>query len=384
MRPLTNVASLQACRHQTLALLEGITPELFCTQSHPDFSPVGWHLGHIAYTESLWILDRADQSLRQFAQYERQYERLFAADGLPKSERQNLPAIDEVLRYLQTVRSQTLAIFDSNQHPESTRLWHWLIQHESQHAETIAIVLALHQVNEGTIAYPAATPIDTADEMAYVEAGSALVGSNDPEAIDNERPMHLVSTESYWIDRTPVSCGKYQAFIQADGYRDQRWWSTAGWQWLKSTEIDRPLYWPTAEPSAMQVGDAAWNYPVCGVSWYEADAYSRFVGKRLPTEAEWERAMTLGDECDRPSSSGRGSVWEWTDTWFSPYVGFQPFPYKGYSQIYFDRQHRVLKGGSLATPEWVVRPSFRNWYHPHRREIFAGFRCAKSEDSDQS
>ncbi len=342
-------------------------------QSHPEFSPVGWHLGHIAYTESLWISEQLAKSPQQFAQY----ERLFAADGLPKSERQNLPEIEELLTYLQVVRSQTLSVLKHDNDPESIHLWHWLIQHESQHAEIIAMVLAMHQVNEGSDLSSMAHPVTAVDDdMVYIESGSATVGSDAPNAIDNERPAHLVFTESYWIDCAPVTSRQYQAFIESGGYQEAKWWSKAGWQWLQSVQVEAPFYWP----NETSTDDAHWdNCPVCGVSWYEAQAYARFVGKRLPTEAEWEKAVTLSNGaldsgCDRTS----GSVWEWTDTWFSPYPGFEPFPYEGYSQIYFDGEHRVLKGGSFATSGWVRRPSFRNWYHPHRREVFAGFRCAMS------
>ena len=378
-------ATLRSCRRQTLGLVEGITPQTFCAQAHPDFSPVGWHLGHIAYTESLWVVEHLAGLPKQFPQY----ERLFAADGLPKSERQNLPALDEILVYLQAVRSQT---FDylyniepyNDSSIEAVRLWYWLIQHESQHAETIAMVLAMHQINCGAFVYSMVEPAASLEDgMVRIEAGSATVGSDEPEAIDNERPAHLVSTESYWIDRDLVTYGQYQRFIDAGGYQTAQWWSQEGWQWLRSSLVDRPLYGSSIYSLSKgldktALDDATWSsHPVCGVSWYEADAYARFVGKRLPTEAEWEKAASK-NECDRAADSIRtGCVWEWTDTWFSAYLGFQPFPYQGYSQIYFDEEHRVLKGGSWATPEWVRRPSFRNWYHPHRREVFAGFRCAR-------
>lgn len=383
-------SALQACRQHTRSLVEGITPDLFCTQSHPDFSPVGWHLGHIAYTESLWIAEHLAGLSPQF----QQYEKLFAADGLPKSQRQNLPGIKEVLDYLAEVRSHTLTYLKNNPQSASSaaHLWHWLIQHEGQHAETIAMVLAMQRLkqngnidlysrqnNHGHLSLKAvsaaASATDSDTDMVLIPAGNFQQGYDGPEAIDNERPAHDCSTARYWLDRSPVTCGQYRAFIEAGGYQTPEWWCKAGWQWQQSAQVQAPLYWPL--PCADDRADNQTNdqdqQPVCGVSWYEADAYARFVGKRLPTETEWEKAAGLATT---PCEQMLGTVWEWTDSWFAGYPGFRPFPYEGYSQTYFDGAHRVLRGGSWASPKDIIRPSFRNWYHPHRRELFAGFRCA--------
>ena len=355
---------LQACRRHTLTLVSGMTPDTFYRQSHPDFSPVGWHLGHIAYTESLWVVEYLDNC----PQIRSHYKRLFCADGLPKSQRENLPTIAEILSYLDEVRLHTLTYLEENSVPidDTLRLWHWLIQHESQHAETIAMVLSMHRLTAKTLSFlPTQMVVDRRDlgdaEMVRVEAGSFSLGSNAPNTIDNERPPQPCSTTTFHIDRTPVTCQQYRQFIEAGGYQTAKWWSEAGWRWLQSSGVSAPLYW---------LEGAFEKHPVCGVSWYEAEAYTRFVGKRLPTEAEWEKAAIAG-QCEQML----GNVWEWTDSWFEAYAGFQPFPYKGYSQAYFDGEHRVLRGGSWASPPPILRTSFRNWYHPHRREVFAGFRC---------
>ncbi len=403
--------AIAACRRQTLALVADISPEIFRTQSHPDFSPVGWHLGHIAYTESLWIAERLGGLACLFPRY----ERLFAADGLPKAERQNLPAIAEILDYLAAIRKLTQNVLSTSNSQQDASLWHWLIQHESQHTETIAMVLAMHSpLNPHSVqnsvqkrqSSPAAT------EMVLVEGGDFYQGCDDLAAIDNERPVHPVAVARYRIDRTPVTCAQYGQFMKAGGYQTQKWWSPQGWQQQQVAQLSAPLYW---------TDDASFDdHPVCGVSWYEADAYARFVGKRLPTESEWAKAagwnaeaakmqrypwgdtfpragvLSGGSCCNYGHQIGNttpveaypqsvspygcldmlGNVWEWTDTWFDGYPNFRAFPYEDYSQIYFDGAHRVLRGGSWATPRWTMRNSFRNWYHPHRREMFAGFRCA--------
>ena len=383
-------ADLQSCRRHTLALCADLTPAEFYLQSHLEFSPIGWHLGHIAYTESLWTAER----LGQRVDTPPAYRQLFDAEGLPKAERQNLPSPAETIAYLAVVRERTERCLRSLGSEADRRLWHWLIQHESQHIETISMVLAMHRLSGRTCA-SGPSKIDcapTETEMVLVEAGEFYQGSDRLNAIDNERSAHPVYLESYYLDRTPVTCAQYCQFIEAGGYCTEKWWSPSGWRWQQLAQVEAPLYWQADAPFE--------SHPVCGVSWYEAEAYARFVGKRLPTEGEWEKAaggcdtlacnhshqtgstMPVGRYSQGASAEGcldmLGNAWEWTDTWFDPYPGFKAFPYEGYSSTYFDGEHRVLKGGSWATPRWVLRHSFRNWYHPHRRELFAGFRCAAS------
>ncbi len=344
--------SMQQCRSMTLDLTRSIDYATFCTQAHPDFSPIGWHLGHIAYTEALWILQRC----AGYPPLMPEYHRLFAQDGLPKCDRVQLPTIDTVIEYLETVRAKVLNYLAIAPVDQQERLWKWLLQHECQHAETMTIVLALF--NQTSSVCKSSNP----GEMILIPAGSFVQGSHAIEAQDNERPAHEVYLEAYWIDRAPVSCAEYRSFIQAGGYETAQWWTPEGWEWVKSTASASPLYWD----------GAYWDEerPVSGVSWYEADAYARFVGKRLPTEAEWEKAAQFHNML--------GEVWQWTSTWFEGYPEFADYPYPGYSQTYFDRAHRVLKGGSWATFPWAMRNSFRNWYYPQVREIFSGIRCVRS------
>lgn len=406
--------AMSQCRAGTLALFDNLDEAKMCRQAHPEFSPAGWHLGHIAYTESLWILERT-AGIQPLG---KEYRRLFTADGLPKTERVNLPTLSEVRCYLDAVREKVLNYLETADLDEQERLWRWLIQHESQHTETIAFVLQLqswdtHLGKQDTgVGKRDTRPTPT--EMIEIPAGYCEQGSDLIDALDNERPVHQVYLETYLIDRYPVTCGQYRVFIEAGGYQNSKWWSASGWNWLQEQSVSQPLYW-TNNPT--------WgSHPVYGVSAYEAEAYARFVGKRLPTEAEWEKAASwdaaagyrriypwgeaepaaqlcnhayLGEDSYPPlqttpvdahpagqSAYGchdmLGNVWEWTASVFGGYEGFVSYPYAGYSKVYFDGQHYVLKGGSWATRSWALRSSFRNWYHPYVRQILAGFRCAKN------
>jgi ergothioneine biosynthesis protein EgtB len=401
-------AWLQKCRSGTLAIFEQVNEETFCQQVHPDFSPIGWHFGHIAYTESLWLRERSAGLAPLFPQH----RRLFMADGLPKCDRVKLPDKAVIHHYLDTVRQEVLQILATIDLPQHERLWRWMLQHESQHCETIAFLLQLTKSRESFIPVrahncaPLQQPTDS-NQMIKIPAGYFQQGSNAIDALDNERPAHQVYLDTYWIDRYPVTCAQYRWFMEAGGYQNPVWWSENGWQWLQQEKVTQPLYW---------LEDPQWdNHPACGVSWYEAEAYAKFAGKRLPTEAEWEKAASW-DGVNRLSRTypwgeampnlgccnhnyaiaqttpvnaypkGRsaygcddmlGNVWEWTSSIFEGYEGFASYPYAGYSQVYFDGQHQVLKGGSWATRPWALRASFRNWYHPGVRQILAGFRCAK-------
>lgn len=411
--------ALEQCRQGTLKQFEGIDHTTFCTQPHPDFSPIGWHLGHIAYIEAYCLLEQCAGLPRIFPEY----HQLFAANGLPKTQRVNLPSLDVIRHYLNTVRHQVFQYLEAAPLEKQERLWKFVLQHESQHSETIAIILQLHHLNtrsykpiiKGQTTLNSSAVLSPSDlNSIKIPAGKFRMGSDAIEALDNEKPAHYSYLDTYYIDPYPVTCSQYREFMKAKGYQNPEWWSTEGWQWLQQNPVNQPLYWlddPTLD-----------HHPVCGVSWYEAEAYCNFIGKRLPTEAEWEKAASWnasaqtqqpypwGDEepnpkycnCAHPIHSGfihpqtssvnahpkgrspyglydtLGNVWEWTGSWFDGYVGFQPYPYKNYSQAYFDGQHRILKGGSWATRPWALRCSFRNWYYPNVRQVLAGFRCASS------
>jgi gamma-glutamyl hercynylcysteine S-oxide synthase len=180
-------------------------------------------------------------------------------------------------------------------------------------------------------------------------------------AYDNERPRHTVELPAYEIARHPVSNADWTRFTDGGGYKRREWWSEEGWAWKREENIAQRVGVPGGHP------DAA----VCHVNWFEADAYARASGARLPIEAEWEKAAARG------LLSGVGQVWEWTGSRFDGYPGFVAHPYREYSEVFFGGDYRVLRGGSWATSPRVGTVTFRNWDHPMRSQIFAGVRLAR-------
>ncbi|MFC4059209.1 SUMF1/EgtB/PvdO family nonheme iron enzyme, partial [Planomonospora corallina] len=251
-------------------------------------------------------------------------------------------------------------------------------------------------------------------------ADGGLSSCPEPWAYDNERPAHTVSLPAYWIDACPVTNRAYLEFMEDGGYDRPRWWTPAGWEWRERSGKRAPAFWTReggrwARRRFGRIEPLPPDEPVQHVCWYEADAYARWAGKRLPTEAEWEKAArhdpatgasrrfpwgdagpgpehaNLGQRRLRPAPAGAfpagvspygchqmvGDVWEWTATGFTGYPGFRAFPYPEYSEVFFGDGYKVLRGGSWATHPSVARATFRNWDLPVRRQIFAGFRCAR-------
>jgi iron(II)-dependent oxidoreductase len=202
-----------------------------------------------------------------------------------------------------------------------------------------------------------------AEDWIEIPAGAFEMGAGPSGfAYDNERPRHLAHTGAFRIARRPVSKASWLRFSEGGGYERREWWSDEGWAWKEEYDITHHPDTTAGNPQA----------PVCHVSWFEADAFARAQAARLPTEAEWERAATW-----EQGTQYSGQVWEWTASHFHGYPGFEAYPYREYSEVFFGPDYRVLRGGSWASSPRVATATFRNWDLPQRRQIFSGLRLTK-------
>ncbi|HEY8082561.1 MAG TPA: ergothioneine biosynthesis protein EgtB [Solirubrobacterales bacterium] len=356
---------LAEARQRTLELIQPLDDEQLNRVYSPILSPLAWDLGHIANFEELWLV----QTIGNREPLRGELGRFYDAIENPRKTRGQLPILrDAELRaYLDDVRERTLEVLDAVDIGPDVGdpllrggfIYEMLLAHELQHNETM---LQLLQMVDGYTPLrieplPAAPPPGTGAKMVSVDGGEHRIGAS-PEgfAYDNERPSHSVELGPFEIDSTPVSNAAYIQFIEEAGTEPPMYWERDGEGWVDTAMGRRDPVDP--------------DRPVVHVSWHDADAFAGWAGKRLPTEQEWEAAS--------PQLGAVGEVWEWTSSDFLAYPGFEPFPYREYSEVFFGDTYKVLRGGSWATQESVMRPSFRNWDLPQRRQIFSGFRCAST------
>jgi len=292
---------------------------------------------------------------------------LYDAIEQPRKIRGELPILraDEVRPYMDQVRERTLEVLGEIElDPEDGLLadgfvYEMLLAHEYQHNETMLQLLQMIEAYDPVEVdgSPAAEAVAEGPEMVLVDGGAHEIGAPvDGFAYDNERPRHRVELEPFLIDRAPVTNGAYIAYLEETGAEPPMYW-----------ERDGEGGWVLTAMGKTKAVDP--RLPVVHVSWHEADAFARWAGKRLPSEQEWEAACADLD--------GVGQAWEWTSSDFLAYPGFEAFPYREYSEVFFGDTYKVLRGGSWATHDSVMRPSFRNWDLPERRQIFSGIRCAR-------
>ena len=355
---------LAEARRRTLDLIEPLDDEQLNRVYSPLLSPLAWDLGHIANFEELWLV----QTIGGREPLHGDLGRFYDAIENPRKTRGELPILrDAELRaYLADVRERTLEVLDGvdisagRRGPAAPRR---LRLRDAARPRAPAQRDDAAAAADGRRLRARASrprPLDRArprdgPETIAVAAGEHGIGAGpDGFAYDNERGRHTVELDAFEIDRLPVGNAAYAALRRGDRRRAADVLGARG----------RGLAAP-----AMGRAAARARQPVTHVSWHEADAFARWAGKRLPTEHEWEAA--------RAELDGVGQAWEWTSSDFLAYPGFEAFPYPEYSEVFFGDEHKVLRGGSWATHPSVMRPSFRNWDLPQRRQIFSGIRCAR-------
>jgi gamma-glutamyl hercynylcysteine S-oxide synthase len=418
----TLARELTKARDRTLRLVDFDDAELH-RQYDPLMSPLVWDLAHIGQQEELWLL--RDGNPDRPGMLPPQVDRLYDAFVHSRASRVELPLLPpaDARTYCAAVRNKALDSLDAlpDDRDDASFRFGLVISHENQHDETILQALNLRSgpplLDEGTL-LPTGRP-GVAGTSVLVPGGEFVLGVDavsEPHSLDNERPAHIVDVPAFRIGRVPVTNGEWQRFVDDGGYGQSRWWSDRGWSHRQEAGLRAPQFWNSDGTRTRfgHVEDIPADEPVQHVTFFEAEAYAAWAGARLPTEVEWEKACVwdpdagarrrypwgaseptshlanLGGDALRPAPVGAypagasaygaeqmlGDVWEWTTSPLRPWPGFAPMIYERYSQPFFDGDYKVLRGGSWAVAPSILRPSFRNWDHPIRRQIFSGVRLA--------
>jgi ergothioneine biosynthesis protein EgtB len=446
----------RSVRARTMQIVAPLEIEDYVIQTAEFMSPPRWHVGHTSWFFET-VLQAYKSSYKVFSEDYLFYFNSYYEGFGPRMERakrgtRSRPTVRETLAYRKRIDELMLEFLDSlHDHGNAETVLSLVrlgLEHEMQHQELLVYDIK-HLLCDQFAApmKPAPAPSVRVEGMAEIEGGlfwlgyrtgsgsDQLGGENETQppryrsgfcnnydfAFDNEKPAHQVFLQDYAIDRAPVSNGDFLEFIRAGGYQDFRWWFSEGWETVNREHWQAPLYWELHDGQWMirdfgglRPATSKTNEPVSHVSYYEASAFAKWAGKRLPTEAEWEKASCFaanenarqsfpwGNEAvdslkanlfendlwsvapigafpDGQNAYGChqmiGDVWEWTTSDYVPYPGFKS-EFDEYNDKWFVNQ-KVLRGGSFATPQLHIRSTYRNFFHPHERWMISGFRCAK-------
>jgi ergothioneine biosynthesis protein EgtB len=418
---LSTLERFEKIRRDTEALTTNLTPEDQSIQSMPDVSPTKWHLGHTTWFFETFILTRFDAGYRVFDPafaylFNSYYEAVGPRHPRPERGLLSRPTVDIVAAYRDHVSAAMIRLIERADEPawgEVAPLIELGVQHEQQHQELILMdIKHVFSRNPLLPAYqaPQLQVQQAMVPLTWVDFAGGLQEIGHPGAefaFDNETPRHKVWLEPFRLTARPVTCGEYFEFIEDCGYTRPEFWLSDGWATVCEQGWEAPLYWRREGASEWSIFTLSGSRrvdpvePVCHVSFYEADAFAKWAGKRLPTEAEWEIAAAglpiSGNFADRgwfhpcasnlPASAQLaapmpwqmfGDVWEWTASPYTPYPRFRPAggaigEYNGK----FMCSQMVLRGGAAVTPAGHLRATYRNFFPPSARWAFAGLRLAE-------
>ena len=438
-------ALLQEARERTLELIGDLNGEQLMGPRLSITNPLLWEIGHVAFFQEFWVLRHSRGRPPLLSNADTLYDSARVAHDarwdLP------LPRLKDTLSYMQQVLREVSAgdepggalRTEAGDYTETYFLWLALL-HEYMHAEAITYTRQTLEYSAPQVSIASnpgeafgddaddrtsASPVAARGGDVIVPGGRFLLGAicDDTFVFDNEHWAHPIEVNPFSIARTAVTNSEFAAFVADGGYTRREFWSATGWQWREQAKAEHPVYWqPVSNGKWLrrhfdQLVPLEDSHPVIHVNWFEADAYCRWAGRRLPTEAEWEiaasaepatggrsisarkRRFPWGDELPTPDRANLdwrsmgcidvedlpagdsafgcrqmiGNVWEWTQDDFQPFPGFSPGPYKEYSAPWFG-DHKGLRGGCWATRSLLIRNTYRNFYQPHRRDVWAGFR----------
>jgi len=407
-------------REVSMRLVQPLEKEDFIIQSHPDVSPAKWHIAHTTWFFERMILKEFKSGYQEFnPTFDFLFNSYYNSIGpyQPRHERGVLsrPTVDEVIAYRNYVDGQIHELLSephsSETKKELVKLIEMGLQHEQQHQELILMDVKYNFfVNPLLPVYLETEEISGSErsEHAFVEFEGGLIeiGHNgEGFSFDNERPRHKVWLEPFQLATEPVTNGQYLEFIKSGGYEKPEYWLSDGWNVVKENNWKAPLYWLKNEEDEWEIYTLSGvkkldpSEPVSHVSFYEADAFSRWKGKRLPTEAEWEHASqgfpiqgnfmdqgnyhpvsTSEESPESPLLKMFGDGWEWTSSAYSSYPGSKPLEGAlGEYNAKFMSNQMILRGGSCATPASHIRETYRNFFPPDKRWQFSGFRLADDQ-----